>query len=379
MRIVDRYLLRHYLKTFFICWVSFTGLYVVVDAFSNLDEFMAYAEVADKKLLEVLGTFYLYRSASFFDRFSAVLAMIAAMFTMTAVQRHNELTALMAAGISRLRAARPVIAAAITITLFATVGRELVIPDLRAELSTEPRELAGDTVVELQPRVDVETGIIFHGKYMQPKQQSIHRPNFLLPPGLDAYGKHLEAVDAFYEPPRPGRIGGYRFKGVTSPTEIVKQPSLGIGERAVLLTPVEYGDWLGADECFIASNIDFQQLSAGKRWRQYLSTAELIAGLRNPSLDFGADTRVAIHARFTQPFLDVVLLFLGLPLVMRRETKNIYVAVGLCAVATVSLMVVVMTCHYLGTIVYMRAATAAWLPLLIFVPIAVALYDRIDR
>ena len=52
--------------------------------------------------------------------------------------------------------------------------------------------------------------------------------------------------------------------------------------------------------------------------------------MRNPSLDYGADVRVAIHGRIVKPLLDMTLLFLGLPLVVTRESRNVFIAMGLC-------------------------------------------------
>ena len=46
---------------------------------------------------------------AFFDRMSGVLTLIAVMFTVTWIQRHQEMTALLAAGISRRRVLRPVL------------------------------------------------------------------------------------------------------------------------------------------------------------------------------------------------------------------------------------------------------------------------------
>ena len=145
MHIVDRYLLRQYVKTFLICWCSLTGLYVVVDAFSNLDEFLRYAEESKRKLLPLLGEFYLFRSISFFDRISAVLAMVSAMFTITWIQRHNELTALMAAGVSRIRTATPVMAAAVVVTFVAVPAGAILpisITRVNATLTTATTMLA---------------------------------------------------------------------------------------------------------------------------------------------------------------------------------------------------------------------------------------------
>ena len=83
--------------------------------------------------------------------------------------------------------------------------------------------------------------------------------------------------------------------------------------------------WLKADQCFVVSDVSFAQLAAGNAWRQFSSTADLIAGLHNPSLDLAADVRVLVHARIVQPFLDMALLCLGLPIVLqhaRIETSS---------------------------------------------------------
>jgi len=53
MRIIDRYLLRQFLQTFMICYLSLTGVYVIFDAFSNFDAFLKIAKGV--QLLKVIG------------------------------------------------------------------------------------------------------------------------------------------------------------------------------------------------------------------------------------------------------------------------------------------------------------------------------------
>ena len=44
MRIIDRYLLSTFIKVFLICLVSMAGLYIVIDFFGNLEEFISYGQ-----------------------------------------------------------------------------------------------------------------------------------------------------------------------------------------------------------------------------------------------------------------------------------------------------------------------------------------------
>ncbi|MBL9122502.1 MAG: LptF/LptG family permease [Planctomycetaceae bacterium] len=373
MRIIDRYLLRQFVQVFLICFSSLTGLYIVFDAFGNLDEFLRYAE-KEGNLLGTMAQYYTYRSIFFFDRTSGVLALIAAMFTVTWIQRYNELTALLAAGLPTRRVMKPVFIAAIGISLVAAASREVIIPRISKQLGRDPKDLAGDLGRDLQPRPDHETGILFRGKQTFAKEQRIAEPNLLLRNALAEFGRQITAKDAFYQPANADHAGGYLLRGVREPADLATRASARLGDRAVIITPQD-APWLEPDECFVASNMTFDQLTGGSQWRQFSSTWQLVRGLRNPSLDFGADVRVAIHGRIVQPLLDVTLLFLGLPLVLTRENRNLFLAIGLCMVAVSLFMFVVLASQYIGGVSLVSPAFAAWLPLFIFVPVAVNLCE----
>ena len=71
-----------------------------------------------------------------------------------------------------------------------------------------------------------------------------------------------------------------------------------------------------------------------------------------------------------QPLLDLTLLFLGLPLVLTRQSRNVFIALGLCVLLTSVFTLVVIGCQHLGSIYSIRPALAAWAPLMLFVPVA---------
>ena len=283
----------------------------------------------------------------------------------------------MAAGISRGRVVRPIVIAAALVSVLAAANREVTIPQLRNELSRSSQDLGGNKAQPLRPRYDNETAVLINGRATIRAAQQIDKPRFILPPALAEYGNEVIANSAVYVPadPNVGRPAGYLMSGVQKPDGLAARASVLLGERPILLTPHDYPDWLEPSQCLVASHMDFEQLAMGSASRQFASTFELIRGLRNPSLDFGADVRVAIHTRMVQPLLDVTLLFLGLPLVLRRDTGNLFLAMGICLVAVAVFMLVVIGCQYLGSIMLIGTATAAWLPLVIFVPLAAYFSD----
>ncbi|MEM1304248.1 MAG: LptF/LptG family permease, partial [Planctomycetota bacterium] len=115
------------------------------------------------------------------------------------------------------------------------------------------------------------------------------------------------------------------------------------------------------------------------KWRDFASTSELIEQLRSPSIELGNDVRVAVHRRFLQPVMDVTLLMLGLPLVVSRGNSNAFVAIGLAVGVITAFFLVSIGAQSLGGSGWIRPELAAWLPLLVFVPIATAVAGALRR
>ena len=369
MKIIDRYLLRQFIKTFLICFLSLLGLFVVFHAFTNLEAFL---KIAHKQggLGRLMGVYYAQQSILFFDRTVGLVNLTAAMFTLTWIQRHNELIALMAAGVSRVRVVMPVVGAVAVVIGLAALNRELVIPQFRNELSRKPHDLAADVPRTFSPQYDERTDILIRGQAAVAAQQKINRPSLRLPASLDHYTKQITAKEAYYKPPADSRPGGYLLVGIDHPKDLSSQPSLVLDGSPVIITSRDARDWLEPGQCFLVSGIGFEQLTNADAWREFSSTAQLIRALENRSLDLGGTTRVTIHGRIVQPLLDLTLLFLGLPLIVTRESRNVFIAMGLCAAVSLAFMVVLVTFQYLGGMYAMNPALAVWLPLVIFVPVA---------
>lgn len=367
MSTIDRYLARQFCEVYLLCLATLCGLFVVFDAFANLDEF--YRQVDSfGELMQVMSEYYAYRVLLFFERVASIVSLIAAMFTVTWIQRHQEMTALLAAGIPTRRILRSVLYTAMVFSLSAAAAREWLIPKYKANLVIESRDLQGVHGNEVHPTYDQKTDVLLQGHASFANEQRIKSPHFILPARLAGQPVSLTAENALYRPPQATRPGGYLLQKV-QPADFLKRSTLSLdGQPVVLLA--DTASWLAPGECFVATDVTFSQLVSGERLRQYSSTRELIAGLRNRSLDFGANVRVLIHARLVQPLLDVILLFLGVPFVVSGERRNVFLAIGICMVITSLFMVVNMGCHWLGAISLASPAFAAWLPVVIFGPAA---------
>ncbi len=371
MAIIDRFLLRQFFWVFCILFCSLLGLYVVADSVNNFEELSSYGK-QNGGMLGVLGEYYGYRSFAFFDQSSPLLILVAAMFTVAAFRRHNEMTALVAAGISKARVVRPIILATIVLALLAAANRELLLPSIRENLGFNAQDLVKEQA--FQPMYDNGTDILIGGQSVQRRERQILKPNFFLPRTLDRYGRQLVAERATFIPTDHQRPGGYLLDELTQPKSLDESDSLSLGGEPVIITPKD-ADWLGSGQCFVVSGVQFDQLAAGRAWRNFASTAELISSLNSPSLQQSSKVQVEIHSRFIQPLLDVTLLFLGLPIVLTRNPRSLFVSVGFCVLLVVAFMITVLGCHQLGSNATIPTALAAWCPLMIFVPLAVGISD----
>src|SRR5690606_277478 len=130
--------------------------------------------------------------------------------------------------------------------------------------------------------------------------------------------------------------------------------------------------WLKPKQAFVVSQLRFELLANGSSYRRLASITELVDELNQPSTEPGADLRVAIHSRIMQPFMDATMLMLGLPPVFSRRLRSLFVSVGICLAAAVSCTMVSLACQSLGGLSFLRPTRAAWVPLMVFVPVAVA-------
>ncbi len=219
----------------------------------------------------------------------------------------------------------------------------------------------GDAAQELRPRYDNTTDILFRGQqtfaneHADPRSQLSAALRRSTPMARQIAGDRLLLSTG--QRAAPGRLSVQRRDAAagTAPGTVAETRQAADRDYTARRAPAGWPP----NECFVASEVSFEQLCGGQAWRQFSSTPDLIAGLHNPSLDFGADIRVAIHSRLVQPLLDITLLFLGLPLVLSRENRNMFAAIGLCVLLVAGFMLLVMACQYLGSSYLLDPALAS--------------------
>jgi lipopolysaccharide export system permease protein len=86
---------------------------------------------------------------------------------------------------------------------------------------------------------------------------------------------------------------------------------------------------------------------------------------------------VLFHIRITRPILGMILVVLGLSVILRDQNRNVFISTGMCLVLCAVFFVAFFTCKSLGDNGYLSPPLAAWLPVLVFGPLAFAMFDAI--
>lgn len=121
-RIHDRYLLRSFLRVFLFAIVAFVIIYVTVNVFEEIDNFIDH----DAKVI-FIAKYYLYSLPFVLTYVVPVSLLLGTVFAMGVLARRNELTALLASGVSLTRVARPIFVTSLVIALFSIYFNDHVV------------------------------------------------------------------------------------------------------------------------------------------------------------------------------------------------------------------------------------------------------------
>jgi lipopolysaccharide export system permease protein len=364
--ILDRMLFVSFLRAYLICLVSTLSLYVIVDLFTNIDDFFQ----PDRKTYQIaqhILTYYGYRSVQYYDRLCEALSLLAAMFTVAWTQRNNELIPMLSAGVSTHRFLRPVFFGAALMLGVGVLNQELLIPRIAPALVTDRDDPEGTHELYVQGYFDPNK-VHIDGFKGRRQDQSVELFNVTLPAAARSEMKHLTAQRAKYIPFQPGQhfSGGWMLYD-TAPAELPKDSFN--PEVLELIDPGKYFLWV--------KEATFDRVTQGQKTQQFVSTETLYHLMERTDAGRMNGLAVTFHMRITRPIVGMLLVVMGLSIILRDQTRHVFISAGLCLAMCAVFFGVVFAGKFLGTGDYVSPALAAWLPVLIFGPISVALYDAI--
>ena len=378
MKILDRYVIVTFLKNYFIAFFVLIGMYVTLDMVFNFDELVQVQDRAnvpgglDSALLVIKAAadYYYYQIFSIFVQLSGMIPVVAAAFTLIRLSRFNELSAMLSSGVPLLRVASPIIIVALVLNGLLLLDQELLIPSIIPKLVRSRQEAAQETTTkdfQIPAMQDDRNGVLNVAKYVPgPGNPVMYAFTLVERNKQDQPTAKLTAERADWDPASHSWLltGARRVNGLMYKTS-----------REIDDTVSAYKSNITPEEVNLYRSGNYVELLSTRRIEELLSRPQSYGAL--------ALLRVK-HTRFTQPLVNIILLLLAIPTVLTREPTRLKAAATKCLALTGLCLVVSFLGQQLAgqppkaSLAAQWPAIMAWLPILIFGPIAVFLLDRVE-
>ena len=143
MTLLDRYILRRLAINYVLALAIMMSLYIVLDLFFNMDEFTEGDQGVAGVTADVVG-YYATNLFLYFAQLSGVITLVACAATLARMRRANELTAMLASGVSLYRVAAPVLGFGLATTALWVLDTEVAIPGVAAKLARSHDDARGE-------------------------------------------------------------------------------------------------------------------------------------------------------------------------------------------------------------------------------------------
>ena len=361
----DRYLLGRLLHTFAVFFVSAYGLYIVIDLFTNVDDFQE-SSASSAELFGRIFEYYAYRASEFFEMAGPTLIVISVIVVLGLLQKHSETYPILAAGIPTFRLLKPLLISTAILNVALIANQEWIIPNLAVELQT-PRGSKTASVQKVEPVYDYSNYLMhIDGDQVLIHNQTLVGASFSLPkPEITTQTCELKSEKATFVSATKKHRSGWLLQNLVGvlDTDVLTEE----GRKRVI--PSSNGK-----DAFIVSEVSFDHLYNRGRNLKLLSSWQLIQRIQNPStgpLPVRAQS-LALHSRITRPFLCLLNIAIALPLVIRKESHSLITNMVVCASVLGILYMVAQGCSAIGALEQLSPNLpslspdlAAWLPVIV--------------
>ncbi len=361
MKLLDSYILKALAVSYLLCITLVISFYIVLDLFTNFEKFDEYRTMMTKDqpgakelhLGWLILKYYAYNAPLIIYDLTPIATLLAGMFTLTRMSKANELIPLKASGISMYRLMIPFLEFAVCVGLGMVVLHEQCIANLEDELEklqhmryTRYSEVATIQYCDTDHRIFMVNRYLVTTRELQkvrvlvPQAGERIQPKTVIQAEIGYWTKHQGQHAVLLQ---NGTITHYAANG-----EVQGQP-MAIPEQGYVVV---------TDFCDTSITQPVK-----KNWN-LLSLARLVEVLeKNPDLSAASLT---LHLRFSLPLSNALLLLLGLPWLLRKETRNFFLGAGICALISGAFYGLYLACMNLGYKEILNPIFAAWFPTVFF-------------
>ncbi len=364
MTTLDRYVLRSLVVNYLISLTIMISLYMVLDLFFNIDEFTESSDPAWMVLTNI-ASYYSAHFFLYFSQLSGVITLFACLSALARMRRANELTAILASGVSLYRLAVPVVAFGLATSLLWYLDTEVAIPRVANHLARTHEDAGGRRARGVWFVKDTG-GRLLSALEFVPAESQMRQFLVLQRDDRGAAVRVIEADGARWEA-IPGHPAGgvWRLDRGVERRRVVQAAGLGPRES------IESKEVAVYESSHDPAALEVRQ---SRQWLKYSSSARLSQLGRSDATLLNRIRQIQ-HQRFATPLVHVLMLLLGLPFFLSREPANVVTDAGWCLLVCGACFLLAFSAENF-VVVATLSALPAWLPIIVFSPLAVVLIDR---
>lgn len=174
MRTLDRYIIRSFLYTALLFFVIIISLRVVIDLNFNLDDFLK-GNASSAEKFQHMASYYLFQIPAYVIELGGILIVASAAFTLARMNHSNELTAILASGVSLHRVIVPIFIFAVLLDVAIICDQEYLIPSIADRMVRSRDELPGEKEIRVRLMTD-EAGSVWYSPKLDPNTGTMNRP-----------------------------------------------------------------------------------------------------------------------------------------------------------------------------------------------------------
>ncbi|MFH1783636.1 MAG: LPS export ABC transporter permease LptG [bacterium] len=361
MRILDRYILKEFLKYFLGAIVTLLVIIIVADIFELMDVIFT-----NKVPILTASGYFVYQIPLWITQVSPVACLIGVLFSLGQIVKNNELTAMKASGMHLYRIVAPLIIFALFISFFFILINETVVPYTTSKAQRYRQE----------------------GIYLRPPDSKVTRENITL------YGsnRQIYRIDGFNG--KNNSMHGI-FIDTFSKDSILK--STLYAKRALW----KHGQWLFSEGVIRKfDKTGKNEISVEKFYEKSLFTGEIPGDFakseRKPSEmnyrelknyikkleDNGFKAhraKVDLHMKLSFPFANFIILILGIPFALFGGHTKKALGVGIAIVVSFTYWGLMNIGHALGSNGKLTPLVAAWIVNILFLTFAGVLFLKSNK
>ena len=363
MRVLDRYIVREFISPFIYCIAVFVSLYIVIDLFNHLDDILKQGVS-----ISTLYSYYLSFVPIIFVQTAPIAVLLSTIYILSKLNKHNEVVAMKANGISLIQMLRPFICLGFVLSIFVFLVNDKIVP--RASIVSTTIKEENIEKAKTAGKNKIINNVTIYG--------SKNRLFFI--GSFDVNKKILNDITILEHDEKQrvrSKIAAPRAEWINDewkfydcivyqfPEESTMPAEPSVFKEIVLDIEEKPNDFLRVED-----RADFMNYYQLKDYIRRLS------GAGGPTT---RKLRVDLHYKISFPFISLIIMLIGVPFALVSRRGGALFGVGICLGISLSYYGVSAVSIALGKGGMLPSFVSAWLTNILFGALGIILIRKIDQ